>query len=241
MTSSITKNFWFYDDNAWGNTWDYALRTAATYAVASETCEELGARLPTVTELWGVRYGCESGRCIGTASTDTTYHWSMTVGNQTNNHLVERLSDGATTQSANTSSYAYRCIWPNKRGDVLQGRNCYGPAGDECLVTENGLTMDKWDRPAVTYSAAEFECAYSKGQIPGMPEIYEAIHGGAPNGTGNWLWSNEPTYEGSAYRLRVYKWSGAGTNAWIGSTSFVSYVTHTGTYRFRCVYSPYLK
>ena len=242
--------------DAWKNRWDNRDNGPSTYAAAKEACEARGGRLPTMTELWGIRPNSEAGITDATLASSTAtsvYLWSLTpVYNNATSHYTLRVYNGASSAAADSASHYYRCVFPNKRGDVLQGRNCYGPAGDECFMTASGLTMDAWDRIAIDYTAAMYECKVSGGRLPGYAELLEAIYSGAPNGTSGsnsnisnaiWLWTNDEVhYSNPYYTNGIYKWSGTGDSSWIPNSYNISHAHANNTsIRFRCVYSPYLK
>lgn len=235
-------------EDAWKNRWDDREVGPSTWAVADQDCRDRGGRLPTMTELWGIRPGGDttvSPATLSAATPTTIYLWSLTpVWNVPINHYALLAYNGTIASRANATATTYRCIFPNKRGDVLQGRNCYGQPGSECFETPQGLTMDKWDRINIDRRAAAFECAQSGGRLPAYAELLEAIYSGAPNGKNSWLWTaDEFDHDGIVYVHAVYRWNETGDSTWVPTYSGnLSYARPDNTgIRFRCVYSPYLK
>ncbi len=233
--------------DSWGNSWDAMDKGKATYAAAVEDCANRGGRLPTISELWSIRANADdvNSRLLSSGTASSTYLWSQSPTYDADGYYqtIQPSSSNAVRQAATTTNY-YRCIWPNKRGDVLQGRNCYGPAGEECFKTSSGLTIDKWDRIAVDIRSAMYDCHFAGGILPTQAEAYEAVYSGAPNGTNTYLWTNEiSSHTNPYYTYNMYRWTGSigADNAWVPYSANVEW-SHPNAYvRFRCVYSPYLK
>ena len=221
---------------------DGALRTVRTVRDGPRY-EHMAVR--SATEVWAVRASNNPHPSIGDV-TSTSYLWTQTAARTAGQHVTVRISDGASLGQADTAATVYaRCIWPNQRGDVLEGRNCYGPPDSECFTTSGGLVADTYDRVALDAAAANQECRFSGGHLPSHREFLDMVHGGAPNGSDQWQWTSEADiyFNGSThlYGYDVVKWSGVGTGGWEYATTVGTWVYGYNLYRFRCVYTPELR
>lgn len=254
-TTYDAETFTVYPKDLWGNVWDGPVgTTAVTYDTAAATCQSRGGRLPTISEIWSLRptpdyTSAASAASLFTSSTNVNY-WSQTPSTTANNNYVFNPSTSALTRLAKTSTAYFRCIYENQRGDVLQGRNCYGPAGSECFTTDQGMTMDSADRPPVDVVAAAYDCKFSKGHLPSLAEIYELVYSWIDQRAtlGNYptllpqgmLWSADSN---AASYQELYRWlDGTTSAAFLRNTgTLFNRALTTSANRFRCVYSPYLK
>ncbi len=230
----------------WGFVWDGMMRPMATWSEAKATCEAMGARLPTMTELYRVsQAGGNPGgvRLFGPLSTGD-YLWTIIKYHQ-GNHAVVRLSDGDVGYSSDTSKRPYRCVWPNNDNKAFTGNDCFGPPGEECfkLATGKGrYNMDKYDRPPAYYSAAISECMFYHAHVPYSEEYTQAIKAGLPNGTNSWNHVADHVRDrnwGNGWEHVVFKWGGVATGFtgtyYQGYSSWVWDGSRYSEYRFRCV------
>ena len=226
--------------DAWGNAWDGQDRGASNYATAKGICANLGARLPSASELWRVRVNNALVAPLPNAS--TAWLWSHAPEYRVNYRSLLRASDGAYTAVPETSAVAFRCIWPSSKGDVMGGRSCYGPANDPCYQSGR-LRMDRYDRAALTAPAAAWECDQVGGRLPTESDLARLIHSGAPNGSNAWLWMNRPIYwYNGGYGYALGRWSGVGPATWgydAGTQGTLSYEYNPN--RFRCVFTDELR
>ena len=227
----------------WSNAWDGVERGSyATYANAAQLCKLYGGRLPTSTELYRVRASGNPHKTIGTTS-NSNYLWTTTPYYSNGNRIAMRVSDGKLTYYKESATRPYRCVWPATVSDVLYRGNCHGPPGKECFTSVGGMLADSYDRPPMDVVAASYECVQSGGHLPDNRELNRLIHQGLSNGSNNWLWLNEPIYWYSGhYGYALARWSGVGSTSWYFNRS--TYGTNGygySSYRFRCVYSPYLR
>jgi hypothetical protein len=227
--------------DAWGNAWDGAERTAKTYAAADTSCKSLGGRLPTASEIYRVRSAGNPHGSVGTSSS-TNYIWTSTPTYRVGYINTARISDGAVSQYSVTTTRTYRCIWTEKRSNVLDNTNCYGPPNNECFKTSDGMTIDAYDRPPLDITGAMSDCLTDSGRLADARELNRLIHQGLSNGSGNWMWLNEAVYWYSGgYGYALTKWSGVGSTSYdyISGSGYLA--AGTGKYRFRCIYSPYVR
>jgi len=226
--------------DAWGNAWDLLERSATDLATATANCDADGGRLPTATEIFRLRanQGVAGVTSIGTAS-DVAYLWTNIVADTTFRNVLVRVSDGNTTTAPTGSNYTYRCIWPAEKGDVLAGRSCYGEPANGCYQSGD-LRADSYDRPAIPQASASNECEFYGGRLPDLDEFQELIHSGAPNGTDEWSWINEPIYWFSGnYGYAKGKWSGTGVATWLYNSVSGNggLAASNQSLAFRCVFS----
>ena len=205
------------------------------FASAGATCQGLGGRLPTATEVFRVRANNGLVLSIGSAS-DTNFLWTSAVSNSADERLAIRVSDG-TAQNSDivNQNRAFRCVWPGSAGDVLSGRACYGLPAESCFQDGN-LRIDRYDRAAVSHAAAAHECKQSGGRLPELDELQSLIHAGAPNGTNAFLWLTNPIANSNPL-IAVARWSGTGANNWNWDVNNGSWASNTTAFGFRCVWS----
>ena len=229
--------------DSFGNVWDSLQRTdQVTWADARTTCEDLGGRLPTASEIFGARADGNPHWPIGDTNAISPL-WTTTTTSVAGNRILVRVSDGAATQAAESSLQFFRCIWPSTRGDVLAASNCYGPPDDECFTTGSGLVADKYDRLAVDMAAAIEECGAVGGHLPDQRELAELIHAGLPNGSDTWIWMAEPMYwYDIGYGYATAKWLDAGLDTWEFANPGSGSLNWPYDFSsFRCVYSTRLR
>ena len=222
--------------DAWGEVWDGLARPYATYAEAESTCNGIGARLPTATELH--RNNLTTGLTTSSisTSTDTAYLWTGIPALPAGSKVTVRLTDGTTINSAGSAQIQYRCVWPDAVPGGFTQDACNGLPGSECWSMAYGENLDSRDRLALDYVGASAECAFNNASIPTISGISNAIHGGAPNGTNNWLWAANAVYwYSSAYGYSIARWSDLSNPRWhynagqYGNLSF-----GTNKMKFRC-------
>ena len=226
-----------------GNAWDGIQRNVATWADALATCESLGGRLPYANELYAVRASNNPHTPIGDINS-TSYLWTMTSTYAAGNRTTVRISDGGATHYGEATTLYYRCIWPALHGDVLAANNCYGPPGDGCFSTADGLTTDKYDRVALPVAAAINECAQAGGYLPDQRQAIKLLHDGLPNGSDAWLWlANVVYWYSNNYGHSIFKWSGVGPADWeYNNPAGYGSLAWPSDYRpFRCVYDTVLR
>ncbi|MGJ8664382.1 MAG: hypothetical protein ACSHWU_12070, partial [Marinicella sp.] len=219
--------------DSWGNTWDGIERSAVSWADANQSCESAGGRLPTITELYQVSGAFKSD--VG-SSYETNYIWSRTWWDKTNKTRV-RLNDGAINNSLAINFSPYRCIWPDQTLNYFAGDQCMGEPGDACwdhvAYPNNTMSIDKMERPAVSYVAATDECAFVHAHLADQQDYAENAINGLPNGTNTFQWtSNHARYD----IVSVVRWQDIDTNYNDYSTPYVTWANRSlGPYRFRCV------
>lgn len=238
--------------DAWGNKWDFFQRADMTYIDAVATCEGLGGRLPTATEVWRVRHqqgvvGSELGQ-----STDTEWIWTNVPSAEPAHNMVMKLANGDVSHAhnANAEMHNVRCIWPTTKGDALTGRSCNGDptaAGGGCFTdAASGLRADAYNRPPLYNPSAAWECNFYGGRLPDHNEYASLIHGGLANNSNTWLHIAEAEYwYNGGYGTNIIRWDDdtVDRTKW-AFNKHGSNPGHTGSltwettrYNFRCVYS----
>ncbi|MEZ4224294.1 MAG: MXAN_6577-like cysteine-rich protein [Polyangiaceae bacterium] len=169
-----------------GNEWDGLLRTPGDLPTAVAACEAIGGRLPTATELYNASF-TQSASVGQPSSTDQL--WTLVPYNATQ-QVRGRLSDGALTNVAKTTSLAYRCICPAPLPDSFSGNNCQGPSGQACFNLEaegKRINLDIKDRAPLPTGAAMWECGFNRGRLARSFTLFEAMLQGLPNGSNTYL------------------------------------------------------
>lgn len=209
-----------------------------TQTAAAAECAGLGARLPTVTELY--RNNGESGSGdVGTAN-EVDALWTLITDLQGSAETV-RLNDGGVTAFGPWSACHYRCIWPAAASASFDSSACHGPPGAECVNVRRFYNMDAWDRPALDMVAATHECNFVNGSIPMVEDWTDAIHSGALTGTwGNYLWGGDLMYTaGPSWLLHpIVQFDAPRAKHWaFDSTknSFGGWKWPSDAVRFRCI------
>ena len=229
-SKGAAKGFEAYD--SWGYTWDGLERQAATWSAADAACKSKGGRLPTMTELYRV-----SGAGLSEVGNtyEVNYLWAITQWD-TSQHGRVRLTDGGTQGVADTTSSAYRCVWPDNTTAWFAGNHCYGPPGSECWATNEAgkrRNMDKYDRPPVSNMAAHGECNFYHAHLATQLDFAANVTVGLPNGTNAWLW----TADASRYDIvDAARWTGTDLNFDGYSGTYVTWYGEAGNVtRFRCI------
>jgi len=202
LTSVCSANVEISD--GWGDYWDGVPRTTQTHAVAEKTCVDIGARLPTATELFRNQIKnntsdlTQSDEYIKTTKTGSEKLWTtIERQNTTDQFLVKLLAAPANTfvsVAAKTSSNEFRCIWPSFPGhdSGFGENNCNGPADNtaanvtRCFEVEDNLNMDIEPRAPLDSVGAAQECRMEGASIPVVADYAKAIPAGLPNGSTNW-------------------------------------------------------
>ena len=226
--------------DAWGNAWDLNARATDTWDNANASCQALGGRLPTPTEVYRVRVDNNATYTIGDAA-DTAPLWTLFPNVTNGQRATIILTTGVVGGLAESSAAAYRCVWPKTHGNVFDGAACHGEPSAPCF-TDGALRMDKYDRARTTATTAMHECHFYGGRLPDESDYQKAIHAGAPNGSNNWLWVSSAGVQDSTRELTRLRWTGLGDDTW--------HYTNAGTGNsqaatslnwFRCVYDDRLR
>jgi|GEM_PF-3541332 len=224
--------------DSWGFVWDGDEINSKTWADADADCTSRGGRLPTISELWRVS-GAWKGD-VGNAY-QGNYLWTRTWWNKTAKTRV-RLTDGAITNTAATSAAPYRCVWPNNTANHFTGNHCMGEPGSECYdhpgTPDGKMHMDSFERPPVSYVAANDECTFYHAHLAHQRDYAEAVLSGLGNGTYNWMW----TVDNHRYDIvSIVRWSGSDPNGYTDwANNYQTWAGRTGgPYRFRCIGASY--
>jgi hypothetical protein len=151
--------------DTWGFSWDGLERAAATFSQAQTTCEGIGGRLPTASELY--RVSATQSANVG-QTIHTNWLWSL-VPYATDTHMSVRLSDAATTNQADASALNYRCVCPPPLPNAYVGNNCFGKPGQGCYALGgegSKYNLDAQDRAPLSKGSAIWECAFHRGRLP---------------------------------------------------------------------------
>jgi len=172
------------DDKA-GYFWDGLERAATDFDTAKSTCESVGGRLPTASELY--RVSATQSATVGQTS-NTNYLWSLApYGAQ---QVRVRLSDASTSNVAKTTPLNYRCVCPPPLPTAYVGGNCFGPSSAPCygLDSDNKkMNLDAADRPPLRKASAIWECSFYRGHLARPDRVIEAIKKGISSGSNVWL------------------------------------------------------
>ncbi|MBW2735839.1 MAG: hypothetical protein JRH20_25925, partial [Deltaproteobacteria bacterium] len=202
--------------DSWGALWDGVPRAAEDWDTAKDICESLGARLPTITELY--RNNLTSGdKGVGTPQS-TEYLWTIIATYGAGNYERVRLSDGVTDAEPKSTKTHFRCIWPKTLGpasDTFDKSRCYTAPGEDCFAVGQLWTMDTLERPTVTRVAAANECYFYGGSLPTLADYTEAVHGGLAGGSNNWIWAANAMYAyPNSLQFAMVRWNGKGPATW---------------------------
>jgi hypothetical protein len=240
--NSLGNHYLFAFEDAWKNIWDGADRLIqASYTDAADICRSSGGRLPTATELYRLR---SNQSLVSSLPNITANHlWTNLRDDSSGYRVTMLLSNGTTSEALETDTRYFRCVWPSTFGDAqnsfLSGRACNGPAADPCFKL-NHMVMDQHDRAFLPQTSAEEECRFYGGRLPTEQEITELIQNGAPNGTGSWLWMNNPfTFQTGSFGYPLGRWTGNGDAGWrfYNASNTGSYASPGSNNTFRCVMS----
>ncbi|MBK8995105.1 MAG: hypothetical protein IPM35_05040 [Myxococcales bacterium] len=211
----------------WGFSWDGLERPAGNVAAAKQTCEGIGGRLPTASELY--RVSATQSATVG-QTIHTNFLWSLVPYNAAN-HVRVRLSDANTSTQANTGNLNYRCVCPPPLPKPYVGGNCFGPAGTACYGLDSDgkrYNVDAQDRAPLSKGAAIWECAFYRGHLARPLQLAEAIKQGIGQGSNSWLhtadevhYSNGALVSWKDNATWAFQYT-AGLNAlsWSGTTDF---------------------
>jgi hypothetical protein len=220
--------------DSWGNIWDGLERPAASFEDARAKCLSLGARLPTVAELYRNRNNASGA--VGQYY-QANYLWTG-IERSSNTAVIIRWSNGTVTYSTKTTKRNYRCVWPDHITDSFNGDYCMGG----CWTTPDGLyNFDTEDRPGLPLVAAIRECAAVNARVPDLWEIENAIRAGLTGGTGAQVWTGDQ-YKGTNNGPPFITVNWKGTNvSWFppqkmgGSNAYYGYWPDYASARTRCV------
>ncbi|MFO0749032.1 MAG: hypothetical protein U1F43_25710 [Myxococcota bacterium] len=218
-TGGIANGYLAVD--AWGYAWDGVPRAKVAWAAARDACLAQGGRLPTVTEL--VRNNTQTGTGNLGMSQDTDDLWSLTPGYRDDYYYTTRLSDGYHTRQSLTSTFGFRCVWPNRVSTAFDGNRCFGPPGAECAEKDRVWNSDVWTRPALDVAGATFECHMVNASLPTVTDVADYVKAGqwannrsyGDGGDGaynDWHWMANTDYEGqhAPYsETGLYRWTEA--------------------------------
>jgi len=220
------------DDKA-GYFWDGLERAATTFDTAKTTCEGIGGRLPTASELY--RVSATQSATVGQTS-NTNYLWSLVPYNATTTFRV-RLSDASVSTQASTGSLNYRCVCPPPLPNAYVGGNCNGPVGTACYALDGEgkrYNVDMKDRAPLSKGGAIWECTFYRGHLARPIQLAEAIKQGIGTGSGVWLHTaDQVRYDLGA----LVSWNDP--TKWVmqytGAVNAMSWGAETNLRPFRCV------
>ncbi len=220
--------------DVWGETFDGLERPAKTWAEAVATCESLGGRLPTATELW--RNNATDG--TGNLSDDTVgnFLWTNIRSYHVNpTRVAVALSDGYMTYFDETHQAKFRCIWPDEEGVGFDQARCHGPVGSACWSHARVWNVDVQDRIALDYTSASNECAFYGGSLPSAMEWAEMIHAGIEQDEATWFWAADVISKiGNIFPVSV-RMDVNNRASWYPGGGWVTDSDHTGRQSFRCI------
>jgi hypothetical protein len=209
----------------WGFSWD-GLEPSA-FSAAQTTCEGIGGRLPTASELY--RVAATQSATVG-QTIHTNFLWSMVPYDATS-HVRVRLSDANTSTAADTGSLNYRCVCPPPLPKAYTGGNCNGPVGTACYGLDSDgkrINVDVQDRAPLSKGGAIWECAFYRGHLARPIQLAEAIQQGIAQGSNTWLHTGDDvhysngalvSWKDNASWLFQYT-AAANAMSWSGTTNF---------------------
>ncbi len=219
----------------WGSVFDGLERGKANLSTARETCEKLGARLPTAHELF--RNNATSGTgAIGTV-TSSEFLWTPLPSATDGQYIQVRLSDGAIQKATADKLNAFRCVWPLKQPPGFAGARCFGPPGDPCYLHDRVWNVDRTDRMALDWVAASAECSVHGAGLPLVGEWTEMLQSGLPGGTNAYNWTGNLVYwHSGGTGSTLVKWTGVAPTYWMPNYSDTySLDWHVNPHAFRCM------
>jgi hypothetical protein len=218
----------------WGYSWDGLERAASTFEVANQTCEGIGGRLPTATELY--RVSATQSATVG-QTIHTNMLWSLVPYSATAQVRVQ-LDSGLTGGTALTSALNYRCVCPPPPRNDFTGHYCNGSVGQGCvpLQTEgNRINLDAQNRAPLHKAGAIWECTFYRAHLADFPTLVEAVKQGAPNGSATWLHTAD---DARANYDTLIRWTGTGAGFTLPADA--TWSTFSTTLRpFRCTGTNY--
>lgn len=221
----------------WGLVWDKITRPPQPHAEAVIQCQQLGARLPTPTEIY--RNNDATGEAGLLNNSAEAYMWTDTVGKGKDKVEVMQAKDGKMDEESREKLTAFRCVWdPTERPKTFTGVNCHGNSQEDgCVklkVGKNEYIVDRRERPEQYWIQAAEECRKMGGRLPMTTEFNSLIRAGIPNGSNQYNWAGA-TKSGSA---AAFKWPQVG-NSKVDYSSVKSYrdfdISMTKKQRFRCI------
>ena len=216
----------------WGFAWDGLERAASTYAAAKSTCEGIGGRLPTASELY--RVSATQSATVG-QTIHTNFLWSAVPYSATS-HVRVRLSDANTSTAADTGTLNYRCVCAPPLPASYTGGNCFGPAGSGCYGLDGEgkrIHLDAQDRAPLSKGAAIWECAFYRGHLARPIQLAEAIQQGIGPGSNSWLHTADEVHF-SHDALVSWKDNAAWLFQYTAGANAVSWGSVTDFRPFRC-------
>jgi hypothetical protein len=223
-------------EDPWDELWDGLQRAPRTWEEARDDCVRLRGRLPTITELFRNNAG-PSGTGAIASPTDTSHLWTLIADYQDPFRVTVRLSDGTVGYQNETTTHAYRCVWPDRTSDGFDEAHCYGPADTECRPHRLLWNLDQIDRPPVHYAAAVNECNFYNASVTTMQDFAEAVQQGWSNPSNTWLWLAESKYwYNGAFGQAVGRWSTDPQPTWgydAGTDGSLAYGYNN--HPFRCI------
>ena len=217
----------------WGFSWDGLERAAAAFDQAQTTCEGIGGRLPTASELY--RVSAVQSATVG-QTIHTNFLWSA-VPSASATHIRVRLSDANVSTQADSGALNYRCVCAPPLPDAYVGGNCFGPVGQGCYGMDgegDKYNMDMQDRAPLSKGAAIWECAFYRGHLATPIQYAEAILKGIGPGSGQWLHTadeNHHQYDSLVNWTDPASW----VFQYTGNSNAMSYSDTTAIRPFRCV------
>jgi hypothetical protein len=219
----------------WGDYWDGVPHVTQTFDVAEKTCADVGARLPTATELYRNQIKANTSALMisdeykattkdGSEKLWTTIEAASGVDQFTVNLLAVNPAPASNRifvdVSAKTNSNEFRCIWPTNEIHKVgfNEDHCNGPADStRCFGVKANLNMDVEPRAPLDFVGASQECRLEGASIPVVADYAKAIPNGLPNGSANWeyvgnamSWGNVDTFGMAKVRFdpnRIANWS----------------------------------
>jgi hypothetical protein len=215
----------------WGFSWDGNERTTGTLEQARATCESIGGRLPTATEMHRV----SAVRTSQVGQKDQVNYLWTAVPYDTDEQVVERLSDGNLARQTVTKTNVYRCVCAPPDPPGFGGSDCTGSNKAECsTLTREGKTynIDAQDRAKLNASGAAWECAFHGGHLLDVGTQVAAIQQGLKGGQNAPHWTSDVSLSSTAMTVT---WTD--NVPWVASNSTLSHATMStlNTTSFRCI------
>ena len=157
----------------------------------------------------------------------------------------DTYSTYATHADTNGNSYQYRCAYYPIDPDFKAVPKAKCAGGFDCYHVSKGSGDDKvevWadsiDRSKVNWVTAVMDCMNQGGHLASPRELTELIRTGFPNGSDQWMWTDDHTNAGNGHPI-VMKWNGV-QKTW--TPVYSSNMTHaaaatTTTHNYRCVWN----
>ena len=224
----------------WGDIWDGLARSARPWDAARQACEDDGARLPTVTEIWRNRASFGTAN-IATVN-DNYYHWTNAPSYRENYHMMVYLSNNARTDWPDTSAGPFRCIWKSQTPTGFTGNRCFGAPGSECLSLNAFYNIDSRSRSRQYMASAISECELENAYVATSNDMETAIQKGLPYVSQpddvwpQWHYTaNASHYSNNFTYQKVMRWNSTPEPWWGPITGNANISTASTPYMFRCV------